>query len=329
MRFEPMELTGVFEGELVHAVPPDDPQVAVEISWLTDSGQRLTVDEVDPTIPAPVAPATTRRVRLVAKPNWASIGFEVSWTVPDSVQVEDPNKLTSPDLGWVVVPPGARQLHDRRDRSSGRSRQGQSHGDCSIAADGSDDARIRRRHVCKRRGASWRGTSSASVRATHTRSADDRPLGHEGGTGDVLNASIALPAGWQSAEPQQRTENRPANTHDAFPRVSWVLTIGPDAPIEGSIVVSSGVGADAVERRLRYQVLPALASGTPALDLLPYVDWRSDPGQAPALAFATRWLVLRRTHMEARANCRRRGDPYKRHARSSVLRRLSRLAGRN
>lgn len=46
-------------------------------------------------------------MRLVATPNWASIGFEVAWTVPATVQVEDPTKLHSPDLVWVRVPPGS------------------------------------------------------------------------------------------------------------------------------------------------------------------------------------------------------------------------------
>ena len=60
MRFDPMEITGTFEGELVHAVAPDDPQVAVVVSFLTDSGQRVDAAEVDPTVPAPKAPEVAR-----------------------------------------------------------------------------------------------------------------------------------------------------------------------------------------------------------------------------------------------------------------------------
>ncbi|MCG5220461.1 hypothetical protein [Streptosporangium sp. KLBMP 9127] len=107
MRFDPMEITGTFEGELVHAVAPDAPQVAVVVSFRTDSGQRVDAAEVDPTVPAPIAPEVARKVRLVATPSWASAGFQVKWTLPAAAELENPERVNQPDLGWMRLPPGA------------------------------------------------------------------------------------------------------------------------------------------------------------------------------------------------------------------------------
>jgi hypothetical protein len=96
MRCDPLELTGTFEGELVHAVAPDDPQVEIVVTFLTDSAQRVAAAEVYPTIPPPTPPERARRVRLVATPNWASVGSEVSWTVPEGVELENDDRVNQP-----------------------------------------------------------------------------------------------------------------------------------------------------------------------------------------------------------------------------------------
>ncbi|CAN5592498.1 hypothetical protein BH23ACT7_BH23ACT7_00620 [soil metagenome] len=284
LRFEPFEVTGTFEGELVHAVPPDDPQVAVEVSWVTDSGQRVAVEEVGPMIPAPVAPTTARRVRLVATPNWASIGFQVTWTAPETVQVEDPTKLRSPDLGWVLVPPGSHSFT------------------VDVTDHRVDPVSATRAVIVQAPPAPTPGpkpldlTLSASVgepaggaRAVHLflparpLQPVDVVLAATGGAEDSMVAHVELPAGWQTGEVTKFASRAPGGL--AFPAVGFLLTTAAQ-PGEATVVASVRVGTETVERRLRVQVRPAHAPGTPELELLTYTDWRPDDGVGAALAFA-------------------------------------------
>jgi hypothetical protein len=293
LRFDPVELTGTFEGELVHAVAPDDPQVAVVVSWVTDSGQRVNVDEVDPTIPAPLAPEVARRVRLVATPNWASVGFQATWTVPKTVEPEDGERVNQPDLGWVRVPPGA-------------------HTFTIVVTDHRVDPVTATRTVIVQAPPTTPTTPPLEVdlvasiphrRASVPRVLDPTPgssalhlyaplrprqpvvlqLDAKGGTGDALTAGCALPPEWTVIEPRDQTATRLPSGE--FQRLTWTLTT-PDAPSEGSVTVAAVLGAETAERRLRYTLRPPLADGEPDLELIAQTDWRPETGAAAALSMA-------------------------------------------
>jgi hypothetical protein len=282
LRFDPVELTGTFEGELVHAVRPDDPQVAVVVSWVTDSGQRINVDEVDPTIPAPIAPETARRVRLVATPNWASVGFTATWTVPETVQVEDPERINQPDLGWVRVPPGAHNftivVNDHRVDPVTATRT------VFVQAPPTTPSPPFEVDLV----ASVVEPASGS-RALHLyvplrpRQPIALELAAKGGIGDTLTAGCAVPVGWTVAEPQDQTATRLPSGE--FQRLTWTLTTG-ETPSEGSVAVTIVLGAETVERRLRYTLRAQPEPGTQELDLIAQTDWRPQTGAAAALSVA-------------------------------------------
>ena len=50
--------------------------------------------------------------------------------------------------------------------------------------------------------------------------------------------------------------------------------------------MTAGLGAETVERRLRYTLRPEPPDGTPELDLIALTDWRPEPGVAAAKAVA-------------------------------------------
>lgn len=283
MRFDPMEITGTFEGELVHAVAPDDPQVAVVVSFLTDSGQRVDAAEVDPTVPAPKAPEVARKVRLVATPNWASVGFQVKWTLPAGVELENPERVNQPDLGWMRLPPGAHTFK-------------------VDVTDHRVDPVSAQRTVLVQRPPQTPGTASLNVDLLATvvepaggsqavrlyaplvpRQPVLLTLDARGGKGDTLTAGCAVPPGWQVAEPQDQTANRVAD--GSFQRLTWTLTTDV-TPSEGAVTVTAVLGAETVERRLRYTLRPETPDGTPELDLIALTDWRPEPGVAAAKAVA-------------------------------------------
>lgn len=293
LRFDPVELTGTFEGELVHAVAPDDPQVAVVVSWMTDSGQRVDVDEVDPTIPAPVAPETARRVRLVATPNWASVGFQAKWTVPDTVELEQGQRVDQPDLGWVRVPPGAHtftiEVTDHRVDPVTATRtvivQARATGPTTPPLEVDLVASVPHRKASVPRLSD--PTPGSSALHLYAPLRPNQPLvlqlDAKGGTGDTMTAGCALPQGWTAAEPLDQTAGRLASGE--FQRLTWTLTT-PDQPSEGSVRVIAVLGAETAERRLRYTLRPALAGGEPDLELIAQTDWRPQSGAAAALSIA-------------------------------------------
>ncbi len=295
LRFDPIELTGTFEGELVHAVAPDDPQVAVVVSWVTDSGQRVNVDEVDPTIPAPVAPETARRVRLVATPNWASVGFQATWKVPDTVQLEDDERVNQPDLGWVRVPPGAHtftiEVTDHRVDPVTATRtvivQAPAASPTTPPLEVDLVAGIPHRQASAPRVLDpTPGSSALHLYAPlRPRQPVALQLDAKGGTGDTLTAGIALAPDWTAAEPLDQTATRLPSGE--FQRLTWTLTTPEtDTQSEGSLRVIAELGPETVERRLRYTLRPALAGGEPDLELIAQTDWRPETGAAAALSVA-------------------------------------------
>ena len=286
LRFDPVEVTGTFEGELVHAVAPDDPQVAIVVSWETDSGQRVNVDEVDPTIPAPVAPETERRVRLVATPNWASVGFKATWTVPETepetVQVEDPGRINQPDLGWVRVKPGAHTftivVNDHRVDPVTATR--------TVLVQTPPTTPTSAFEVDLVASVVEPAAGSSALRLyvpLRPRQPISLDLDAKGGSGNTMTAGCAVPVGWTVAEPQNQTANRLPNGE--FQRLSWTLTTG-DTPSEGSVTVTAVLGAETVERRLRYTLRTEPEPGIQELDLIAMTDWRPQTGAAAAKAIA-------------------------------------------
>ena len=283
MRFDPMEITGTFEGELVHAVAPDDPQVAVVVSFLTDSGQRVNAAEVDPTVPAPKAPEVARKVRLVATPNWASVGFQVKWTPPAGVELENPERVNQPDLGWMRLPPGAHTFRvdvtdHRVDPVSAQRTVLVQHPPQTPAPGGLKVDLVAT--VVEPAG----GSQAVRLYAPLVpRQPVLLTLDARGGTGDTLTAGCAVPAGWQVAEPQDQTASRIPD--DSFQRLTWTLTTGL-TPSEGAVTVTAVLGAETVERRLRYTLRAETPDGTPELDLIALTDWRPEPAVAAAKAVA-------------------------------------------
>lgn len=283
MRFDPMEITGTFEGELVHAVAPDDPQVAIVVSFLTDSGQRVDAAEVDPTVPAPKAPEVARKVRLVATPNWASVGFQVKWTLPEGVELENPERVNQPDLGWLRLPPGAHtftvDVTDHRvDPVSAHRTVLVQHPPQTPTTAGLKVDLVAT--VVEPAG----GSQAIRLFAPLVpRQPVLLTLDARGGTGNTLTAGCAVPAGWQVAEPQDQTANRIPD--GSFQRLTWTLTTGL-TPSEGAVSVTAVLGTETVERRLRYTLRPETPDGTPELDLIALTDWRPEPGVAAAKAVA-------------------------------------------
>lgn len=288
MRFDPFELTGIFEGELVHAVAPDDPQVAVVVSWVTDSGQRVNVDEADPTIPAPVAPKTTRRVRLVATPNWASAGFDsITWTVPTTVGLEDSTHNNQLDLGWVRVPPGIHnftvEVKDHRVHTVTATRT-------VMVQTPPPPPPPQPFKVDLVATVVEPALGSHSLRLyvpLRPRQPISLVFTSKGGTGNTLTAACAVPEEWIVAEPQNQTVTRLPNGE--FPPLTWTLTTG-GTPSEGSVGVTAAVGSETVERRLRYTLRAQPEPGIQELDLISMTDWRPETGDAAAQAVAREGL---------------------------------------
>jgi hypothetical protein len=282
INFDPVQLTGTFVGELVHAVAPVDPQVLVEIWKQDEDGTRVLVeDEGDATLPAPPANERTHRVRLVARPNWASAGFTATWTVPAGATLENPGRLQQLDLGWMRVGPG----------------------DYAFTVEVKDHrvpTQTETRHVIVAGPAAAPGETAPALEADLSASVESpEPGAHavhlyltlalsqdftvrlvvSGGEGTEVNADIHVPVGFQLlGGAGARTATRAAGSTGAFPTLTWNMRSGVGVG-DNVVSVDATVGTRSVSRRLRVTVPDPEAPGSPGFELLPLNDWLAASGE--------------------------------------------------
>jgi len=282
--FDPVELTGTFVGELVHAVAPVNPQVLVEI-WREDESRTrvLVEDEGDASLPAPPENSRTHRVRLVARPNWASAGFTAKWTVPANVTIEDPNRRERLDLGWLRVGPGDHvftvEVKDHRvlDQTETRhvivANPAPAQGGPTPALEADLSAAIEEPEP---------GIHAAHLFLTLGLEQDfSLRLVVSGGDGSQVTGNIHVPVGFQLTSLDNPTANRPAGSTGAFSPLTWTLKSGV-VPGDNVVVVDATVGGTTVSRRLRVTVPNLEEPGSAGFELLPLNDWLAASGEGVA-----------------------------------------------
>ena len=290
INFDPVQLTGTFVGELVHAVAPVDPQVMVEIWRQDEDGTRvLAEDEGDASLGPPFEGERTHRVRLVARPNWASAGFTANWLIPAGVQLENLGRLRQLDLGWMRLGPGDHEFQvEVRDHRV--------------------PTQTETRHVLIAGPAAAPGETVPPPLEADLSAAIETPepgahavhlhltLGLEqefsvrlvvsGGAGAAVNAVIHIPVGFTLLSADPLTENRPAGSTGAFPPLTWSLRSGVGLG-DNVVFVEATVGSATIARRLRVTVPDPEAPGSPGFELLPLNDWLAAPGEG-VIAVAVR-----------------------------------------
>jgi hypothetical protein len=290
MRFDPVEISGTFEGEIGHNVV-NEPQATIHVSFEDGDGRLHELDDTtDPaSVPAPGGGAEVRRVHLRAVLEWDSASAHGAWTLPDGVTAEEPGRLAQElVLGWVQMPPGTHTVKvdvediglstplkvERPVQVGLPSQPSQSELDVVFEARILDDP-------------DFPPPQQPSNRL-HVAIAPNRRLQLSatvgGGTASSLQLTLAPSSSFTADGPLSQTVSKPQGSN-VFGKATWMLRPSTDHG-EGAVVLSVADSAGAsvlAERRLRYLIEPSPAAGSRDFDLVSYTDWRAEPGIGLAL----------------------------------------------
>jgi hypothetical protein len=313
IELNPGKLTGTFIGELVRYVIERDPQVQVSVFYEDEDGSEIFVtNDADASIPAPPEGRDYVRVRLEARPNWDSAGFQVEWGVPPGVLLENTNRLTSLNLNWVRVPADGQQysftvtVHDhriptqvetrivevaRRPLAGPTDRYIVHFDGVAENGDGFDSGSHERLHVALHPG--QRILLTARVRGTVS-AVNAQLREHPQNFFSIVRSAPDPGLEDLSAPPNllQHIERLPDSQE--FELAQWIVQVPNTTPPGNAVLILDVRDENVVQvsRRLRVMVVDPPSDNHRNFILTSYLDWLDAPGAASARLELTNGLAF-------------------------------------